>query len=376
MKNLNRGRKAALACVAAASVVVMLVTTPWAHAMAGSTSDNDDVNAVFDVKTLSHDDVGIINDSNSRVIYTVNTWDFFSNTDHYDAKWHLYHTSNGQPFGVVHITRTEGQNNTTSANVEDLNGVSHGAVDVSYPDQKTIRATFTTKALSDVGLGGETSYKYWFEITSNGGTDNVPDSMQPTIQHVLNNAAATTTTSTTAPGGGGSSTTATTTATTVPGGGGGGGSSSSSSSTTATTAGSTVSGSQATGCGDQTLTANPTQVSRGGSTTLFGRCFPSNTDITISMASTPVTLTTIRSDNAGSFAVTVVIPTSTSNGTHTISASGGGRAASVLISVGLAFTGGGHGNWAPLAAALIFAGLVLLAGKLLADQHDRDVEAL
>ena len=373
MNKLNRGRKAALACVAAASAALLLVMTPWAHATAASTSDPDDTPAVFDVKTLSHDDSGIINDSSSRVIYTVNTWDFFSNTDHFEAKWHLYHTSNGQPFAVIHVVRTEGTNNVTNANVEDLNGTSHGVVDVSYPDQKSIRATFTTKALSDVGLGSETSYKYWFEIQSNGGSDSVPDNQQPTIQHILNNSAATTTTSSTTPGGGATTTTRASSATTATTASGGGSSSTSPASSTVTTAGG---GSQATACGDSTLTANPLQVVPGGSTTLFGRCYPANTDLTITMASTPVTLTTVRTDNAGAFSVTVVIPRSTSVGTHTISATGGGRAASVVISVGLAFTGGGHTNWAPLAAALIFAGLVLVAGKLLAEQHDKDVEAL
>ena len=102
---------------------------------------------------------------------------------------------------------------------------------------------------------------------------------------------------------------------------------------------------------------------------MAGACFRPATDVEINLNSAPVRLITVRSDANGNFTVTVTIPSSTSNGSHTISATGGGQSVAVAITVGFAVTGISTG-WVALAAALIFAGLVLGAAKLLGDQND------
>ena len=117
------------------------------------------------------------------------------------------------------------------------------------------------------------------------------------------------------------------------------------------------------------ITVTPNNVAAGGRVTVSGKCFRAATDVEINLNSAPVRLITVRSDANGNFTVTVTIPSSTSNGSHTISATGGGETASAGITVGFAVTGVGTG-WIALAAALIFAGLVLGAAKLLGDQHD------
>jgi hypothetical protein len=117
------------------------------------------------------------------------------------------------------------------------------------------------------------------------------------------------------------------------------------------------------------ITVSPSNVNGGDRVTVTGKCFRANTDVDINLNSTPVRLITVRSDANGNFTVTVTIPSNTGTGTHTISATGGGEAASVGITVGFAVTGA-NTAWVALAAALIFAGLVLGAAKLLGDDND------
>jgi hypothetical protein len=148
--------------------------------------------------------------------------------------------------------------------------------------------------------------------------------------------------------------------------------------TTTTVAGATTT---TTACTAPKLTASPTTVNAGSPVTVSGTCFPADKDETIVLNSTPVTLGTAHTNSAGSFSAIFTIPSNTSAGSHTITASGTGVIASVTITVtrtGLLGVTGSNSTKVllPFAIALAFAGLVLIAGRKLGDQNDEWAETL
>jgi hypothetical protein len=121
-------------------------------------------------------------------------------------------------------------------------------------------------------------------------------------------------------------------------------------------------------CGAPRIAANPTTVSAGGLVTVTGACFPANV-----LNSDPVTLGIVRTDALGNFSARFTIPVNTAAGAHTITVATTGATASVAITVtrvaGLSVTGG-NSALLGLAIAVIFGGLVLIAGRRLGDQND------
>jgi hypothetical protein len=101
-----------------------------------------------------------------------------------------------------------------------------------------------------------------------------------------------------------------------------------------------------------------------------GANWPSNTDISLALNSDPVNLGTVRSDGNGAFSIVVRIPSNTSAGNHTLSATGGGQTASLtlVVSAGLGVTGLSW-NLAILGVALLAAGIIVLAGERIGRQE-------
>jgi hypothetical protein len=108
--------------------------------------------------------------------------------------------------------------------------------------------------------------------------------------------------------------------------------------------------------------------------TVAGRCFPPNFTGNAVLTSDPVVLGPVRADAAGAFSATFTIPRNTAAGAHTITVSGTGASAAARITVTntpLPATGSDRdGVLAGMALAVVFAGLVLLAGRRLSDQHE------
>jgi hypothetical protein len=129
--------------------------------------------------------------------------------------------------------------------------------------------------------------------------------------------------------------------------------SSSSSSTTTTTA-PTSHGSGAT---------SQSQVTPGQAVTITGSEFAANSDLQVSLESDPISMGSIRSDAAGRYSATVVIPAAAKPGSHEIvvrgpAAVGGTRETRAAVTVALPRTGSEPTG--PLAAGLAALGIGLL----------------
>lgn len=124
------------------------------------------------------------------------------------------------------------------------------------------------------------------------------------------------------------------------------------------------------------ITTNNSSVGPGGSLTVGGTGFVDNESITLTLHSTPVVLATLTSSGAGTFSITVSIPSSTAPGAHQIIATGAsgdsattditvtGAIVSTATSSGLAFTGADIAAVSAVGAvALGLGGFLLLAGK-------------
>ena len=103
---------------------------------------------------------------------------------------------------------------------------------------------------------------------------------------------------------------------------------------------------------------------------VFGRDFAANTDLTVELRSTPVTLGTVATDAAGAFSTTVTIPATTDPGAHRIVVTAAtGATAEIVFEVLAADTAPaalantGVNSLVPLAGgalALVVAGAALL----------------
>ena len=180
-----------------------------------------------------------------------------------------------------------------------------------------------------------------------------------TITPAQTGSGAETTTSTTT---GGSGSGATTTSTTTGG----------STTTSTTTGGSTTSSSSTTSTTARvaTITTNVQSVQQGGTVQVNGVNWPASTEVGFTLNSDPVFLGSVRSDSAGGFSVVLRIPSTIPVGTHTLTASGGGKSASLtlLVSAPLVVTGMSW-NFAILGIALLAAGVIVLAGERIGRQE-------
>jgi hypothetical protein len=373
MPSSNNWRLPRLLLAIAGVVFLVALTTQSGHAGPGSTPDPDDVTGKLDVSTLAH------NDSGTEIIYTVTTYDDFVVGDAFTSNWTLQNAS-----GVTFANVVASSNGSAFAGeVLDPAGNHIADATVTHPSAKSLVVKYYRGALGNI-----TSYKYGFSINTSAATDYVPDDGTNSIEH--NNLAAVQTTTTGAPtttstttGGSGSgatttsttttsTTTASTTTSTTTGGSGSG------NSTTSTTAAGGGGTTTTTACSPK-LVADPTNVAPKQSVKLTGTCLARNTDDTIVLTSNPVLLGTVHTDGNGNFTASFVIPANTSPGTHTITASGGGTAAAATITVGpksLSFTGRNAGRAIGVAAALVFAGMVLVAGRMLGDHQDDYIREL
>jgi hypothetical protein len=139
------------------------------------------------------------------------------------------------------------------------------------------------------------------------------------------------------------------------------------------------------------VATNLGQVAPGGSLTFAGDGFPPNTDVSVTLFSTPVNLGTTKTDANGHFSVVVAIPSNIDPGQHTLTAStADGKTASVTFTViaptptsagattttaaaavlgttttktPLAFTGLDTRAWLTIAAGCLLSGFIMLFGK-------------
>jgi hypothetical protein len=124
-----------------------------------------------------------------------------------------------------------------------------------------------------------------------------------------------------------------------------------------------------------TVGTSVSSVGPGGSLTVSGNNFVPNTNVTITLHSTPVVLATTSSNSSGSFFAVVTIPAGTAPGTHTIIAtdSAGDSASTILVvtgtvtvaaSSGLAFTGADIAALSAVGAvAMALGGMLILTGR-------------
>ena len=176
------------------------------------------------------------------------------------------------------------------------------------------------------------------------------------------------------PGSGDSTTTSSssTTSTTTGGSGSGASTTSSSTSSTSSTSSSSTSSSSTTSTtrGGPTITTNVQSVQAGGTVQVTGARWPANTDVSLVLTSDPVNLGTVRSDANGAFSVVVTIPSNTTAGNHTLTASGGGQSVSMTLVVsGKLVVTGISWNLAILGLALLAAGIIVLAGDRIGRQE-------
>jgi hypothetical protein len=121
----------------------------------------------------------------------------------------------------------------------------------------------------------------------------------------------------------------------------------------------------------------------GGSLNVTGQGFQPNSDVSLTLHSTPVSLGTAHTNGAGSFSQGVTIPASTTSGSHTITAvdaAGDTASASLTVtgssgsstppSTGLAGTGVAVIGIGALGVVLLIGGgLMLLAGRRRKSMH-------
>jgi hypothetical protein len=192
-----------------------------------------------------------------------------------------------------------------------------------------------------------------------------PTTAPPTTSPPTTSPPTTGSTATTTPPTTGSTATTATTATTTP-------TSSSSSSTSSSSTSTTAPATTTTACSGPRVTAVPSTLSPGQLFNLVGACFPANSTASATLNSTPVVLGVFQVGPSGSFTATFRVPTNITAGSHTIVVNAANAtAATAIVVAGKPFAvTGGRLNLLPLAAAAVFAGLVLIAGRRLADQND------
>lgn len=108
-------------------------------------------------------------------------------------------------------------------------------------------------------------------------------------------------------------------------------------------------------------------VAPGGDVQVSGSGFLPDSDVTITLNSTPVLLKTVKTNSSGSFSTTVTIPTNTALGSHTLVVSGkdaNGNTVSSVLSLNVAVLPA-TGNNASSAAILGLSLLLLGSGLLL-----------
>lgn len=126
-----------------------------------------------------------------------------------------------------------------------------------------------------------------------------------------------------------------------------------------------------------TLDVSTSEPAPGGSVTISGSGFAPGSEVTITIESTPQTLTTVFADADGSFSATVQIPTDLSLGPHTLQATGVTPDGATLVlssELTLAAPGSEEAEGLPIAVVVIavaLAGVVLLGavGLLIRARH-------
>lgn len=182
--------------------------------------------------------------------------------------------------------------------------------------------------------------------------------------------ATTTTTTTTAPG-------ATTTTTTAPG------ATTTTTRATTTTSSTTTSTVFETNCSPGVLSASPSTVAAGGQTTVTGLCLDPNQTASVSLSNNAGgfdQIASVATDPDGRFAAAITIPATATNGSHLLLAATSSRNATTSLNViggptvttapgtkVFAVTGRNSGGLVVVGLALIFAGIVLVAGGRIAE---------
>jgi LPXTG-motif cell wall-anchored protein len=130
---------------------------------------------------------------------------------------------------------------------------------------------------------------------------------------------------------------------------------------------------------DGGISLSPTSQNAGGSLTINSSGWMADSSVTITLHSTPVVLTTVKSDATGTVNVTVTVPSNTASGSHTIeltgtSTAGAPRTVSTPLTVTSTSGGGNLPRTGAAIAALFLVGIALFGvGSALSAARKRAV---